>query len=133
MPAYPGNGLATLLRANRQGFFWDNEAPPVNTFPGSLSTALLLERLDYASYPWGTSFEAYFFGNPGAFQIDIVGANIDEAQYYVQLGTITSANSYVSGYYVGRWDMPSNMWVKYVAAYMKTLTNAVNVTLMVTR
>ena len=132
MPAYPGNGLATLLRANRQGFLWDNEIPPT-TYPGALSTALLLERLDYASYPWGAAFEAYFFGNPGAFEIDIVGANIDEAQYYVQLGTITTANSYVSGNYVGRWDMPSNMWVKYVAAYMETLTNAVKVTLMVTR
>jgi hypothetical protein len=110
-----------------------NDAPPASTYPGSLSTAFLLERLDYASYPWGASVEAVFSGNPGAFEIDIVGANIDAPQNYVQLGTITTANSYVSGYYTGRWDMPTNMWVKYVAAYMKTLANAVNVTLMVTR
>jgi hypothetical protein len=133
MPAYPGNGLATLLRVNRQGFLWANEASPVNTFPGSLSTALLLERLDNAAYPWGASFEVVFYGNTGVFEIDIVGANIDAPQNYVQLGTITTANSYVTGYYTGRWDMPSNMWVKYVAAFTKTLTNAVNMTLMVTR
>ena len=58
---------------------------------------------------------------------------MDQAQNYTYLGMINLATSYVSGYYVGRWDMPSNVWVKYVAAYMKTLTNAVQTTLQVTR
>jgi hypothetical protein len=133
MPGYAGNGLANLLRVNRQGILWGSEIVPVNTYPGSLSVAYQLERLDNAFYPWGACFEAVFAGSPGAFEIDIVGANSDQAQNYIQLGTITSVNSYVSGYYTGRWDMPSNMWVKYVAAYMKTLTNAVAVTLQVTR
>lgn len=133
MPAYPGASLATLLLNNRQGYLWDNEAPPVNTYPGSLSTAYILERINRSFYPWGACFEVTFAGNPGAFEIDIVGANTDNPQNYVQLGTINFASSYVPGYYVGRWDMPSNMWVKYVAAFMKTLTNAVNVTLTVTR
>lgn len=133
MPAYPGGGLGKLLRANRQGLMWDNEIVPAGVYPGSLSTAFLLERLDSASYPWGASFEVYFNGNPGVFEIDIVGCNIDEAQYYTYLGNITQASSFVTGYYVGRWDMPSNIWVKYVAGYMKTLTNSVPTTLMVTR
>ena len=133
MPAYPGPGLAKLLRVNRQGYLWETEQPPASTYPGSLSQAVLLERLDYASYPWGACFEAWFSGNPGVFEIDIVGANVDQPQNYAQIGTITLAASYVPGYYVGRWDMPTNLWVKYVAAYMKTLTNAVNVTLQVTR
>ena len=133
MPGYPGGGLGKLLRANRQGFMWDNDTVPAGVFPGSLSTAFLLERLDNASYPWGASFEVVFSGNPGAFEIDIVGCNIDQAQNYTYLGMINLATSYVSGYYVGRWDMPSNVWVKYVAAYMKTLTNAVQTTLQVTR
>jgi len=133
MPGYSGNGQALLLGVNRQAFMWNNEIVTAGAYPGSLSVAFLLARLDNASYPWGASFEVMFGGNPGAFEIDIVGANTDQAQNYIKLGTITVANSYVSGYHTGRWDMPSNMWVKYVAAYMKTLTNAVNVTLQVTR
>jgi len=133
MPGYSGNGRANLLAANRQEYMWQSEIVSAGVYPGSLSVAYLLERLPNQYYPWGAAFEVMFSGNPGAFEIDIVGANIDQAQNYIQLGTITTANSYVSGYYTGRWDMPSNMWVKYVAAYMKTLTNAVNVTLQVTR
>lgn len=133
MPAYSGNGLAELLTANRQMYMWQSETVPVNTFPGSLSVAYQLERIPNVYAPWGCAFEVMFSGNPGAFEIDIVGANIDQAQNYIQLGTITAANSYVTGYYTGRWDMPSNVWVKYVAAYLKTLTNSVQVTLLATR
>lgn len=133
MPAYGGNGTAGLLNANRTAYFWQSEIVPVNTFPGSLSFAYQLERVPNVVAPWGASFEVIFNGNPGAFEIDIVGANTDQAQNYTYLGNITQAASYVPGYYVGRWDMPSNIWVKYVAAYMKTLTNAVQATLQVTR
>jgi hypothetical protein len=125
MPAYPGNSQAILLRNNRQGHFWNNETVPANT----LSRAFQLERINRSSYPWGCSFEAFFGGIPGAFEIDIMGANMDVIQNYVSLGTITAVNSYN----VGRWDMPSNMWPKYVAAFVKTLTNAVGVTVQVTR
>jgi hypothetical protein len=122
-----------MLEANRQKYMWESETVPANTFPGSLSVAYQLERIPNVNSPWGAGFEVMFSGNPGTFEIDIVGASIDQAQNYIQLGTITVANSYVTGYYTGRWDMPSNMWVKYVAAYLKTLTNAVTVTLLATR
>jgi hypothetical protein len=134
MPAYPGPGLAKPLDYNRQGILWGNETPPAGTFPGSLSTAFLLQRIDNAFYPWGVSFEVFFGGNPGVFEIDIMGANTDQSQSYISIGTINDASgSIVAGAYVGRWDMPSNIWTKYVAAYMKTLTNSVTVTLGVTR
>jgi hypothetical protein len=133
MSAYPGPGLANLLRVNRQAYLWQAEAPPAGIYPGSLSLAYQLERLDNAFYPWGAAFELWFSGNPGVFEVDILGAQIDQPQNYAQIGAITLASSYVPGFYVGRWDMPSNLWVKYVAAYMKTLTNAVNATLLVTR
>jgi hypothetical protein len=112
---------------------WDNEVVPVDTYPGSLSRAFYLQRINQSSYPWGASFEVTFSGGPGTFEIDILGANTDNPQNYIQIGTIVSVSSYVPGFYVARWDMPSNVWVKYVAAYMKTLTNAVNVTLQATR
>jgi hypothetical protein len=133
MPAYGGNGTAGLLNANRTAYFWQSEIVPVNTFPGSLSVAYQLERVPNVVAPWGAGFEVNFAGNPGVFEIDIVGTNLDQAQNYGYLGSITAAVSYVSGYYVGRWDLPSYVWVKYVAAYMKTLTNAVQTTLLVTR
>ena len=133
MPGYPGGGLAKLLRANRQGFMWDNDTVPAEYFPArsvrrsycSVLTTLLILGAHH--------LRCISTGNPGAFEIDIVGCNIDQAQNYTYLGMINPVSSYVSGYYVGRWDMPSNVWVKYVAAYMKTLTNAVQTTLQVTR
>ena len=134
MPAYPGNGLATPLSYNKQLYMWMNDSVPVNTSPGSLSVAYQVQRIDGAYYPWGLSFEVWFSGNPGTFEVDIMGANTDNGYptpgNYVQLGSITSVN----GSYVGRWYMPSNIWPKYVAAYMKSLTNtAVTVSLQVTR
>lgn len=133
MPAYPGNSLAYPLINNRQHFLWENETVPVNTSPGSLSRAFELQRVNQSFYPWGLSFEAWFSGAPGAFEIDIVGANNDIGYptpgNYIVLGTITMVNSQN----VGRWDMPSNMWPKFIAAYLKALTNPVTVTLQVTK
>lgn len=132
MPGY-APGQAGFLDVNRQQFMWLNDLVAAGSYPGSLSSAYQLRRIDNAFYPWGAAFEVYFAGNPGAFEIDILGTNIDAPQNYTFLGSITAATSFVPGYYVGRWDMPSNVWVRYVAAWMKTLTNAVNTTLSVTR
>ena len=132
-PAYPGNSLAKPLLNNRQVFLWENEAVPASASPGSLSRAFELERVNQSFYPWGLSFEAWFSGAPGTFEIDIMGANNDIGYptpgNYILLGTITAVNTQN----VGRWDMPSNMWPKFVAAYMKTLGNSVNETLQVTK
>ena len=133
MPAYAGNDHATMLRNNQQAFLWQSEnvtaggaaTPPAFT---SLSLAYQLERINRSHYPWGLSFEVWFDAAPGAFEIDIMGANNDLYTNYVQIGTITAVN----GFNTGRWDMPTNVWPKYIAAYMKTLANAVKVTLQVT-
>ena len=133
MSGYAGNGQAGFLDSNRQIYLWSNEVIAASATVGSLSVAYQLRRIDNAFYPWGLSFEAWFASDPGVFEIDIVGANNDLGSpnpgHYVTLGTITSVN----GSFVGRWDMPSNIWPKYVAAYMKTLTNAVAVTLQMTK
>ena len=136
MPAYPGAGLAQLLRVNRQGFLWNVETVPAGTYPGSLSQGFLLERLDNAAYPWGASCEITFAANPGAFTVNILGANTDAPPNYITLGTITQASptgQTGTGGFVWRYDMATNLWPKYVASYMTSLTNAVNVTLTVTR
>ncbi len=125
MPNYTSNAQATMLYENKQQFLWDNEYVPA----GLLSIAFQIHRTTGTFYPWGMSFEVMFSGDPGVFEIDIMGANNDNYGNYIQLGTITSVNSY----YVGRWDMPSNIWPKYVAGFVKTLTNSINTTLQVTR
>jgi hypothetical protein len=125
MPSYPGNALATLLRNNQQAYFWNNETVSV----GTLSVAFELERINRSFYPWGVSIEAIFSGAPGAFEIDLYGANNDKLTNYNFIGNITVVNAYN----VGRYDMASNVWPKYVAGYLKSLANAVNLTLQVTK
>jgi len=125
MSGFAGTGRATLLRENQQVFLWQNE--PVAA--GTLSAAYELARVSRSFYPWGLSVEVKFSANPGAFEIDLMAANNDSAANYYQIGSITTANAAN----VGRWDMPAGVWPKYVAGLVKTLTNAVNTTLQVTR
>lgn len=125
MPNYTNNAQATLLYENTQKFLWLNESVGAST----LSIAYQIHRATGTFYPWGMSFEATFGGDPGTFEIDIMGANTDNKGNYVLLGTITSVNAS----HVGRWDMPGNMWPKYVAGYIASLGNAVSTTLAVTR
>lgn len=132
MPAYPGNNLADFLRNNSLRYMWDNELAPA----GTLSRAFVLERINRSFYPYGLSFEVSFAGDPGAFEIDLMGANTDIVAYYITLGTITATNNGFGAQFtgfVGRWDMPTNMWPKYVAGYVKSLANAVAITLTVNK
>jgi hypothetical protein len=129
MPNYTNGSQATLWRENQQPFFWNNETVAT----GTLSIAYQMARINRTFYPWGISFEVIFSGNPGTFEVDIMAANNDLKANFVQIGNITVTNNVTSGAYVGRWDMPSNMWPKYVAGYLKTLANSVNVTLQGTR
>ena len=129
MPGYSGTGQATLLRENRQVFAWQNETVPAGAAAGSLSQAWQLERVRAVSYPWGFSVEVSFSGNPGAFEVDVMVADTDNANNYVQFTNITTVNSSN----VGRVDV-LNSWAKYVALYLKTLTNSgVLVTGQITR
>ena len=114
MPGYPGSNLAKLLHNNVQGFLWDNEIPVV----GTLSKAYILERINRSYYPWGLSFEAIFSGNPGVFEIDLMGSNDDHLTSYNYLGMINGTNNAYGAIFtgfVGRWDMPTQIWPKYVA------------------
>lgn len=125
MPDYFGPSKSTLLRENQQYYLWQAETVPA----GTLSIAIELARVPRSYYPWGLSFEVVFSAVPGSFEIDIMGANNDLAANYISLGSISTVNANN----VGRWDMGVNLWPKYVAAFMKTLTNTVSTTLQVTR
>jgi hypothetical protein len=137
MPGYAGAGSATLLRNDQQGILFSYNDGTIAA--KTLSVAFLLERINRSFYPWGLSFEAQFSANPGAFDIDLLGANTDAPTNYVLMGSITTTNNAYnsdstnfSGW-VGRYDMASNLWPKYVAAYVKSLGNAVNISLIVNK
>jgi hypothetical protein len=131
MPNYAGTNQAVLLRENRQVFCWQNETIAASTATGSLSVAFQLERVRSVSYPWGFSVEVAFSGAPGAFEVDVMGADTDNALYYNKIGSITAVNAGN----VGRFDgIGTNAtYPKYVALYMKTLGNVVAVTAQLTR
>jgi hypothetical protein len=127
MPGYQGINQAVLLRENSQKFFWQNEVVPA----GELSVAFQLERVRSVSYPWGFSVEVAFLGVPGAFEVDIVGADTDNPNYYIKIGSIVAVNAFG----VGRFDCIGTALVypKYVACLMKTFGGGVNVTAQITR
>jgi hypothetical protein len=127
MPAYPQPaGSATLLYHTKQGLFWLGETVST-TYPGSLSVAFQLQRVDSAFYPWGFAVEVQFAGNPGVFEVDVMGAETDNPANYIKIGSIAAVSSLVSGQYTGRFESVS-LYPKYVALNMLTLTNAVPVT-----
>lgn len=132
MPGYSGVNQATLLRENRQVFCWQNEIIAAGLVaPLGLSVAFQLERVRSVSYPWGFSVEVFFGAAPGAFEVDVMGADTDDPRYYIKIGSIIAVNAFN----VGRFDgIGSNLtYPKYVALYMKTLGNAVAVTGQLTR
>ena len=128
MSAYQGINQATLLRENRQVLVWNNETVPASAVNGSLSQAFQLERVRSVSYPWGFSVEIEFSGNPGAFEVDVMVADTDNPTHYIQFTNITQVNSS----FVGRADV-QNCFAKYVALYLNTLGNSVNITGQITR
>jgi hypothetical protein len=137
MPGYPGSGQAALIRENRQVFLFQNETIPAGTV-NSASIAVQLERIRSLAYPWGVSFEIYFTdstgvtpANPGNFEVDVQTADVDENTHYCTISALTSVSS-LNSYFVGRIELPQ-FWAKYVRVYLKTLTNAVNITALVTR
>ena len=121
---YAGPGLATLLRVNQQKFLFQNQA----IVAGQQSIAVQLDRMPGPSYPWGVAMQVQFSGAPGTFEIDLQGSETDETGSYISLVTITAVNS--SNF--GRCDM-TVPFPKYANALVKTLTNVVNTTLIVTR
>lgn len=138
MPNYAGVNQAQLLHENRQVFCWQNEVIAASSATGSLSLAFQLERVRSVSYPWGFSVEVAFTSPttglpaaPGTFEVDVMGADTDDFNYYISLGTIVAVNAFD----VGRFDCIGTAlkYPKYVALYMKTLGNAVAVTGQLTR
>lgn len=133
MPGYAGTGYAKLLRDNQQVFLFQQE---INV-TGRASIAVQLERINRSFYPWGASFQLYFTNvsgvaaDPGAYEVDIQTSDIDQDIQYCTINALAGAG-FLNASFVGRLELP-NFYAKYVRAYVKTLTNGVYTSLLVTR
>jgi hypothetical protein len=134
MSGYGGTGKAKLLRDNQQVFLFQQQVVAA----GTASIAVQLERVNRSFYPWGVSFQVYFTdanGNPsspGTYEIDIQSSDIDADSQYCLEKSLIGTNANAS--FVERLEFPPNtFYAKYVRAVVKTLTNAVNVSVLVTR
>lgn len=124
MPGYAGAGHAALLRTNQQAFLFNNESVAA----GRASIAVQLERIPRASYPFAASFQIKFSAAPGAFEVDIQVADTDNDADYVTVAQLSSVTTGLTA----RYDM-TTLWPKFVRVFVTTLTNAVNITALVTR
>ena len=129
MPAYAGGGKALLLNTNTQGMFFMQE-----TLSGTpvASVAFQLSRPTGMYYPWGASFTLWFSGNPGNFEVDIQTADIDDPKHYCNVASWVNAVS-LNASFVGRIELTDNFWAKFVLVNVTSLTNAVQISCMVTR
>lgn len=127
MPFYPGSGQAKLINTNTQKFLFQTDRVFANSVKSSI--AFMLERQKSAFYPFGFAVEITFGGTPGAFEVDIQGAETDQDANYCLLGTAVTA---VNTSNVARFE-GVNLYPKFVRAFVKTLTNDVPVTALLTR
>ena len=127
MPNYPGNGQANLLRNNTQGILWSNETV---TAPQA-SVAFILERINRSYYPWGVSFELWFSGDPGNFEVDVETADEDIDSHYCKINSWVNDTSLNSNY-VGRIELVS-FWARFVRLKLVSITNSVTISAVVTK
>jgi hypothetical protein len=128
---YPGSSLATLLRENQQAYMFQQQLIAA----GASSIAFQLNRTRGAAYPFGCSFQIWFTNssgaaaNPGAFEIDVQDSDLDVDAQYCVLSSLTGG---LNASFVGRIELPT-FWGKFVRVNVKTLTNAVYTSVLVTR
>ena len=69
--------------------------------------------------------------NPGAFEIDVQTSDIDQDTQFCTINALSGAAS-LNANFVGRIELPS-FFAKYIRVFVKSLTNAVYVTVLATR
>lgn len=121
---YPGPAQAHLLNMNHQYFLFQNNRVAAT----QASVAVQLARLPWAGYPFAAAFQVSFSGDPGAFELDVEGAEDDADAYYVKLDDITTVNAA----FTGRVSICS-AYPKFVRVRLISITNDVLTTVIVTR
>jgi hypothetical protein len=123
---YPGAGQAVLLRPGEYLYLFQNTllvAPQA-------SIAFQIERTKSGFfYPIGFSVEISFSGSPGVFEVDLQTSDTDQDGFFCQAAVL---NGGLNSNNVGRIEW-TNYWALYGRIYVKTLTNAVQITAKATR
>lgn len=128
---YPGNGLASLLRANEQQYLFQQQ----RILTGQASIAVQLERIKSPHfYPTGCSLQIWFTdangvaADPGTFDIELQASDVDIDGLYANMTGLTALNATFAGRIESPWS-----YAKYVRALAKTVTNAVYSNVLITR
>jgi hypothetical protein len=123
---YPGPGKAALLRPGQYAYLIQNQLWTAT----QSSIAVQLERTKSGFYyPTGFSLEVSFSATPGTFEVDVQTSDTDQEGFFV---TNTKLTTGLNSNNVGRIEMVS-YWALFTRVSIPTLTNAVNVTVKITR
>ena len=129
MPFWPGNAKAGLINANGQVFLFNNERVFSNAQKSSIGVLLARGQQAQGGFPFQFAIELSFASAPGAFEVDVQGSETDTDASYVLLGTaITAVNANNYARFEG-----VNFYPRFVRVNVKTLTNDVQVTCLITR
>ena len=124
MPPYASPGQATLIAQGAQSYLFQNES----VYVGESSVACMISRIPGIFYPWGMSFDIAFSGAPGAFEIDVQTADIDQDSHYVTIASLTTGT--INAGNVGRIELPS-FWARFTRVKVVALANYATVTMTV--
>ena len=122
---YPGPGQATLLRPGEYVYLLNNT--PIVAAQSSIAVQLERTKSGFF-YPIGFSMEISFSGAPGPFEADCQTSDTDQDSFFAKntsVSTVTANN-------VARIEM-TNYWALFTRVSFSTLTNAVTVTVKITR
>jgi hypothetical protein len=117
MPLYNTAPVMPVLDHGEPIVVWAGEV----VAPGSLSQQVALQEPN--GFPDFCAVEIQFAANPGAFEIDLMSATTDQAPFYCQRSTCAVDNVT----FVGRIEV-TGIVARFLALYLKTLTNPVAVT-----
>lgn len=124
---YQQGGIAPLLRCGEAQQMWLNQAITAGT-TRSIAVQVEWGKFGFFYVPKLTA-QLVISGSPGTFEIDVEMSESDNGLGdYVPSGTtITSATNTSGSLYVARWDLPANVFPKFVRLFGKTWPNVVTV------
>jgi hypothetical protein len=130
MPVYKTQTSYTTSLLPGDSFTSFNAEQPTPGNGGASAGERASLSIQKAAGPEAIGIDGFFSGAPGAFEIDIQGAEIDaDTNYSVVTGGIINAVDANNQFHL---DLP-NVIARFVRPNLKTRTNAVNLTLTIRR
>ncbi len=130
MPVYSFSPPFFSLAPGEQVQVWNAQQPTPGNVAGAISQQLALVRLQTQN---GTPFNVsgYFSGAPGTFEIDVMVSDDDNPAHYQTIanGNITTVDATNNTFHLDGILVSAS----FVALFLRTRTNAVNVTAWIGR